>query len=145
MEGQGGQATVEWVALVLVAACALLAVGLGVRGSARGEGLGEEVAARVVCGARTVAEGGGRCRTAPTHRPSLPSIRAAPVPGRAAGVQRLRGVSEVAKRVWVVCLGYKRLRYEREHPRTSGEPMPLDEALQIANDCFNPLSFLGAG
>jgi hypothetical protein len=159
MRREEGQATVEWVALVLLAACVLCGVGLGMRASARGagpggaglggEGLGEAVAARIVCGAR----GGTRCpapRRSPSPRspaPRSPSPRspARSSPLRAEGVQRLRGVAQVAKRVWVVCLGYKRLRYEVEHPRTSGEPMPLDEALGIANDCFNPLGFLGAG
>ena len=92
------------------------------------------------------ARGVGAARTGGGDAPILlPPVRAAPSPLRADGIQRLRGVSQAAKRVWVGVLGYKRLRYEREHPRTSGEPMPLDEALQIANDCFNPLSFLGAG
>jgi hypothetical protein len=155
MRGEQGQATVEWVGLVLLAACALVAAGLGLREAAGGEGLGREVAARIVCGARTVsaegASGGARCLAARARRasprrgawPRAPA--AAPLPPRADGVQRLRGVSGVAKRVWVVCLGYNRLRYERDHPRTSGEPMPLDEALQIANECFNPLGFLGVG
>jgi hypothetical protein len=144
MQGERGQATVEWVALVLVAACLLVAVGLGVRGSARGDGLGEQVAARIVCGARTVSGEGARCPAARARRAS-PRRGASPLPRRADGLQRLRGVSGVAKRVWVVCLGYTRLRYERDHPRTSREPMPLDEALRIANDCFNPLGFLGVG
>jgi hypothetical protein len=143
MQGERGQATVEWVALVLVAACLLVAVGLGVRGSARGDGLGEQVAARIVCGARTVSGEGAQCAGARRASPRAPA--AAPLPRRTDGVQRLRGVSGVAKRVWVVCLGYTRLRYERDHPRTSREPMPLDEALRIANDCFNPLGFLGVG
>jgi hypothetical protein len=154
MPGERGQATVEWVGLVLVAACLLVGFGLGVRGSARGqglrgEGLGEDVAARILCGARTAsgegAGGGARCPRARARGGSPPPAAAPPLTRRADGFQRLRGVSQVAKRVWVVCLGYKRLRYERDHPRTSGEPMPLDEALGIANDCFNPLGFLGVG
>jgi len=43
-----------------------------------------------------------------------------------------------------MCLGYERWRYELEHPRTPRERMPFNEALRIADDCFNPLGFLGA-
>lgn len=64
-------------------------------------------------------------------------------PARAAAAFRtLRGVTDVAKKVWIVCLGYRRYRYEVEHPRAPTEAMPLEEALDIANECFNPLGFL---
>jgi hypothetical protein len=48
----------------------------------------------------------------------------------------------VARRVWIVCLGYRRHRYELEHPLAPTESMPLDDALDIANECMNPLAFL---
>jgi hypothetical protein len=50
--------------------------------------------------------------------------------------------SALARRAWLVCLGYRRFRYELEHPRAPTEPMPLDEALDIANGCLNPFGFL---
>ncbi len=41
-----------------------------------------------------------------------------------------------------MCLGYRRYVYERENPRAPNEPMPLDELLELADSCFNPLGFL---
>jgi hypothetical protein len=66
------------------------------------------------------------------------------VAGASAGAapQALRRVGNVARRVWIVCLGYRRYRYEREHPRAPGEAMPLEEALDLANTWPNPLGFL---
>ena len=60
--GQRGQATVEWIALVLVAALAFGALLGGVRGAAREDtGLGEAVAERISCAARDLcASGAGR-------------------------------------------------------------------------------------
>jgi hypothetical protein len=148
MRGERGQATVEWVALVLVVSLVLVAAGLGVRGSARGAALGGALSERIVCGARSVGGSASRCasRARTSARRSASSASAAPPLARTADAfQRLRGFSQVAKRVWVVCLGYKRWRYELEHPRTLRDPMPVDEALRIANACFNPLDFLGAG
>jgi hypothetical protein len=48
----------------------------------------------------------------------------------------------LARRAWIVCLGYRRFRYELEHPRLPSEAMPLAEALDIANGCLNPYAFL---
>ena len=59
--------------------------------------------------------------------------------------RRLRGVAEVGKRLWILCLGYRRYVYERDHPRAPTEAMPLDAALEIADTCFNPLGFLEDG
>jgi hypothetical protein len=54
----------------------------------------------------------------------------------------LRGAESVAKRAWLLCLGYRRYRYDLQQPRSPAEAMPLGEALDIANECFNPLGFL---
>jgi hypothetical protein len=59
--------------------------------------------------------------------------------------RRLRGVGALARRIWIVCLGYRRFSYELDHPRAPSEPMPLDEALDIANACLNPAAFLEGG
>jgi hypothetical protein len=79
----------------------------------------------------------------PGARAGNPRASAEVSPARAAGAfQALRGVAYVAKRAWIVCLGYRRYRYEVEHPRLPTETMPTEEALDIANECLNPLGFL---
>jgi hypothetical protein len=138
-----GQATIEWTGLVLLAALVLGALAALVP-RVDGRGLGEAVARAMTCAV------GGNCAARPppdvadslgprpvrSERPALPVDRAA------AAFRALRGAGEVAKKVWIVCLGYRRHRYELERPRAPTEPMPLEEALDIANDCLNPLGFL---
>jgi hypothetical protein len=81
-------------------------------------------------------------RASPGAGVARPPVRA----DRAAAASRaLRGVREVARKVWIVCLGYRRYIYERDHPRLAPEGMPLEEALGIANECLNPLGFLSDG
>jgi hypothetical protein len=88
--------------------------------------------------------------TARSPSPNAPSTRRgarrptpAPVSaGRAAAAFHvLRGVRNVAQKAWIICIGYRRFVYERSHPRLPTEAMPLDEALDIANECLNPLGF----
>ena len=58
-------------------------------------------------------------------------------------LRRLRSVgAKLVKRAWIVCIGYRRFRYELEHPRLPHEAMPLEEAIDIANGCLNPYGFL---
>jgi hypothetical protein len=154
MQREAGQASVEWVGLVLLAALAL--GGLLAFVPSRDDSLGGVVAERIVCAARGAC-GGGKASGAPVARSPAPApppreragtpAPASPPPvsrARAADAfQRLRGVAEIGKRTWIVCLGYKRWRYELEHPRPPQDPLPFKEALRIANSCLNPLSFLG--
>ena len=81
--------------------------------------------------ARPSVRAGGRA-----GRPRDPAARAS------AASEALRGVGKVAKRLWIVCLGYRRYRYELERPRAPSEALPLDEAFDLANRCLNPLEFL---
>jgi hypothetical protein len=145
MLSERGQATVEWTGLVLLVAVALGALAALVP-RVDGRSLGGAVAHAITCSAR------GGCaaeRVAPRRveraeraelRPARPRVSA---PRTTAPVQALRGVREVAKRAWIVCLGYRRFLYERDHPRGPMERMPVDEALDIANDCLNPFGFFG--
>jgi hypothetical protein len=48
----------------------------------------------------------------------------------------------VAQRAWIVCLGYRRWRYELAHPRAPTQALPIGDALAIANECLNPYAFL---
>jgi hypothetical protein len=173
--GQRGQATVEWVGLVLGVALVLAAVAAGGRQAITGEsgaGLGEAVAERITCAARDAcgaaladSAGGGALpgrgrrgspgrgspgRSRPGRapggslrgprgvRPSAP--RGAP-PVAAADGLAVRGAAGLAKRAWIVCLGYRRWRYDVEHPLTPRQAVPLRDTVKIVNECVNPWSF----
>jgi hypothetical protein len=80
-----------------------------------------------------------RAAEPPASAPQAP----APHPPRAVDAfRRLRGVAEVAKHAWIVCLGYRRWRYELAHPSAPTEALPVREAFAIANECLNPYSYL---
>jgi hypothetical protein len=152
MRWEGGQATVEWAGLVLLVLLALAALGAlsGLRpgrAPASDRGLGEVVAERFRCAAR------GACGGAPAPRAA--GLRPAPAVsgvGPPAGITRARAIdalrrlrsvgSKLVRRAWIVCIGYRRFRYELEHPLAPNEVMPLDEAIDIANGCLNPYAFL---
>lgn len=167
--GEAGQASVEWLGLVLVAALALgaLSAVAGVRpgrAPASDRGVDELVAERLACAARGSCVAGARrsgalagtrvaaSRTLPAgarpHRSrALPAaLRVARGSSRARAIdalRRLRAVgSKLVKRAWIVCIGYRRFRYEMEHPRAPNEAMPVEEAIDIANGCLNPYAFL---
>jgi hypothetical protein len=147
MRGEGGQATVEWAGLVLLVVLVLAALGaVSGRAPASDRGLARVVAERFTCAAR------GACGGAPGARPvaAPPSATAPAVAARGitraravAALRRLRSVgAKLVRRAWIVCIGYRRFRYELEHPRAPNEVMPLDEAIDIANGCLNPYAFL---
>jgi hypothetical protein len=148
VRGEGGQATVEWVALVLLAALLLGGLAAARNGLAGDAGLGEAVAQRITCAAGDLCgrAGAGGPSAGPPIAP--PRLRRSPGAGalqvreaRAADARRLRGVTAIAEHAWIVCLAYRRWRAEMEHPRAPTEALPLDEALGIANECLNPLEF----
>jgi hypothetical protein len=156
--GEAGQATVEWLALVLLVALAVAGLA-AFRPAAADRGLGEALANRMSSAAGgpaspAIARAGG-----PTSHPIARAASAAPpVPSgqarRAARIRRaqavnafrrLRGAGALAKRLWIVCLGWRRFSYEREHPLAPMEALPLEGALDIANTCLNPVSFMADG
>ena len=178
MHGEGGQATVEWVALVLAAAL-VLGAAAAFAGSETDRGLGEAVAERITsaadaagapaaaaaapaAAAPTSSESGrppaaapgqpvrkrpisGRFRTGWSE--AAPPVRAAPsapasAPRAVDAFRSVRGVADVAKHAWIVCLGYERWRHELEHPAAPTEALPVDVALSIVNTCFNPHDYL---
>ena len=158
MLSERGQATLDWTGLTLVVALLLGAL-TTLAPLADERGLGATVAHAITCAARggcageaaqgpaTIGMGPARsgdgaaaeARPAPSARPPLSADRAA------AAFQALRGVREVARKVWIVCMGYRRYLYERAHPSIGPEAMPLAEALSIANECLNPLWFFSDG
>jgi hypothetical protein len=136
-----GQATVEWIGLVLGVALLLGAVAAGGREAAKGEsavGLGDAVAERIVCAAKGACRAGGRGERLGVHGGGASPRLSPSAPARSdAGIP-----SEVLKRTWFLCLGYRRWQYDREHPRSPLEGVPLRETVKTVNDCVNPLSFL---
>ena len=131
--------------LVLLALAALGAVsGLRPgRAPASDRGLGELVAERLTCTARGGCGGapGARAWAAP---PGAGVVARGVTRARAVdALRRLRSVGvKLVRRAWIVCVGYRRFRYELEHPRAPNEVMPLEEAIDIANGCLNPYAFL---
>jgi hypothetical protein len=151
-----GQATVEWTGILLVLGIAL-AVLAASASRVDGRALGRLVADRIACTARGgcgreqpdgTATGPIGTRRFTAARPVGPRapLPGGPSPARAAAAFRsLRGVRAVARRVWIACLGYERWRFEYEHPRAPTEPLPVGDALRIANACLNPVGFLAGG
>ena len=152
MASERGQASVEWTGLLLFVALGLAAL-TALAPRVEGRDLGAAVAARISCAAR------GKCASedprapgaaAPATGVAAPGASAAPpLPRRGwqAGralplLQRVAGA--VARRAWIACLGYRRYRYEREHPRRLSpfESMPPGEGLEIVNACLNPAAFV---
>jgi hypothetical protein len=151
MSRERGQASVEWTGLVLLVALVLAALGtvsglLPGRAPASDGGIGKAVAERLTCAARGACGGapGPRASTAPPVSPAAGAVGRGVTRARAVdALRRLRSVgAKLARRAWIVCLGYRRFRYELEHPRAPNEVMPLDEAIDIANGCLNPYAFL---
>lgn len=166
MRGESGQASVEWIGLVLLVAVALAAV---VRFAPRADAdaLGPGLLHAIGCAAR------GGCETVPGRAPprsmvSVPPLvpiapRGRPAPaarGRALG-ERLfrgrallrgralirqagRGAGVLYRRSWIFCLGYERARYGLLHPevRFPHMPIPYSEDLRMANDCISPVDLV---
>jgi hypothetical protein len=171
MGGERGQATVEWVGILLLVALALAALGHFAT-KADGRSLGREVAHSVT---RPLVRAAGGA-TAPAHRPgrpafpipSEPAVRspsepAFPIPPlipragesvadlrirlpRARTVmRRARGGAGLAwRRAWIACLVYERFRYALLHPesRFPGHTIPPSEVLRMVNDCISPLDLV---
>lgn len=152
MACERGQATVEWVGLLLLVALVLGAL-LTLAPRVEGRTLGAQLLHRIACTARGSCSAGDQAQPSPGGfaqgigqtrvravgaRPPVPRDRAV------TAFRVLRGVKKVAYRAWVLCLGWKRYQYELDHPEAiiPGRPMPVREALRIANACLNPLLFL---
>jgi hypothetical protein len=149
---EDGQATVEWVALVLLAALVLTAAA-ALASPSKDPELGHLIAKRIArpaaipaaAAGRRLAEPRSRAASGPLPAAGAPAHGPAPPPSAPRAVdalRRLRGVGQVARHAWVVCLGYRRWRYELEHPSAPTESLPVDEALDIVNDCLNPHDYL---
>jgi len=163
MGEERGQATVEWVGIVLLVALALAALGHFAT-KADGRSLGREVAHSVT---RPLVRPADR-PTAPARLPDRPAFRipgepAFPIPpliprwGESAAdlrirlprartvMRRVRGRAGLAwRRAWIACLVYERFRYALLHPesRFPGHTIPPSEVLRMVNDCISPLDLV---
>ena len=157
MRSERGQASVEWVVLVLLLALALAALARLAPRADAGD-LGAGLVSTVTC-----AAGGGcdprsratpapsRLVTAPPLLPLAPRARrntrprlrpprfAVPILRRAG-----RGAGVLWRRSWVICLGYERARYSVLHPeiRFPNAAIPVSEGVRIANDCLSPVDLI---
>jgi len=154
--GERGQATVEWVGLLLGVALAFGALVGGVRGAAKEEsatGLGEALAQRITCAARDgcAAGGGERAvgggvrggRRSGVRREGHGERHAgrSPRSSRAAAAPTMARGADAAQHAWIVCFAYRRWRYDVEGRRTPYQAVPVRETVRIVNDCLNPWSF----
>jgi hypothetical protein len=166
MRSEGGQASVEWIGLVLLVALALAAL---VRFAPRAdaEALAPELLHAIGCAARGGCEapaGDGaphRMVSAPPLVPIAPRERRPPrsrwralpdgllsarplVRGRSLVRRVGRGAGLLWRRSWILCLGYERARYGFLHPeiRFPHVPIPLSEDLRMANDCLSPVDLV---
>lgn len=166
MRSERGQATVEWVGIVLLVALALAALS-HFAPRANGKGVGRAVLHSVATPARQ------RDLTPPTAsndrgfpipplipRPGASNPRVG-VPIRRASelsaAVRIRlprartllrtaraGAGQAWRRAWIACLVYERFRYALLHPesRFPGHTIPPSEVLRMVNDCISPLDLV---
>jgi hypothetical protein len=142
--GESGQATVEWVGLLLGVALMFGALVAGGREAAKGESaheLGDALAERITCAARDACGAAHARPSPPAVRPSTPREERRQERAGSDSVP-LRGVKGFAKRTWLLCLGYRRWQYERRHPLGPRQAVPGRETVKMVNECVNPLSFL---
>ena len=159
--GERGQATVEWIGILLLVALALAALArLAPR--ADDHALAATLAHSIIgpAGRRTAPEPSGTTpgRTsfiAPplvpvprptTHRPArIPRTLRTRLPASPALLRRARRATGSAwRRAWYACLVYERFRWAFLHPesRFPGYTMPPEEVLRIANDCISPVDLV---
>lgn len=159
MHSERGQASVEWVGLVLLLALGLVAL---VRFAPRADAgdLGPELIHAIGCATRGGCDAraggptalGGRARklvTAPPLVPTAPREGRAPLPrsdlpGRDLARRTWGSAGRLYRRSWMLCLGYERVRYDVLHPETGAphQEIPLSESLRMANDCVSPVDFV---
>jgi hypothetical protein len=168
MRSERGQATVEWIGIVLLVALALAALS---RFAPRAEG--RSLAATVLGSVTHPARAADPARLArpagPVGRPPRPA--SPPIPRRESFVvpplvprpgqspprlrirlpeapalleRARRGGGTAWRRAWIACLVYERFRYAfmRPESRFPGHVIPLAEVVRMANDCISPLDLV---
>ena len=157
-----GQATAEWVGLVL----ALTVAFTGLLGAARGADFGRpahELGEALVGRLAHPLDGRAPTSRAPAAHPPTshppgggsaalrpPSLRylargVRPVSGPslpARARRALRSLARAGRHAWFLCVGYRGLRNDAQHPRSPREFISPHAALDVVNECLNPLEFL---
>jgi len=143
MRGERGQASVEWIGLLLLVALALTAL---TRFAPHADG--PSMASAVLEPVTT--------RSKPANVPFLPPgpRTAAPRPARRPPrlprvprelpVRVRRAAVRAWQRAWLACLVYERVRYDLLHPesRIPGHRIPSGEVLRMLNDCMSPVDLV---
>jgi hypothetical protein len=106
----------------------------GGRGGESGRGGGGRLARGVALGAPLGNPPDGRLSSLLRSPGEHSSLRRA--------VRVLGGAKRFLKRTWFPCLGFRSWQNDRENPRLLGEGLPVDETVDMLNECVNPLSFL---
>jgi hypothetical protein len=156
MSGERGQATFEWIALLLLVALGLAAL-TRLASSADGRPLATSLVRSITAGARNV-NGPHRSRPAPPRSRMAAALamprsrsrparlkRAAALPELPASIRRAgRGAGALWRRAWFACLVYERVRYAIAHPesRLPGYTIPTRVAVRMANNCVSPVDLL---
>jgi hypothetical protein len=164
--GECGQATVEWIGILLLVALALAALArLAPR--ADGHALATTLAHSITAPKSQVVgiRGGKRTEYPPPEAEAFTAPPLVPVPPRvtprpAARIPRIlhpqlpaspallrrarRATGSAWRRAWYACLVYERFRWAFLHPesRFPGYTMPPEEVLRIANDCISPVDLV---
>lgn len=163
MRSERGQASVEWIVLVLLLALVLTALARFAPHADAGD-LGAGLVSTMTCAvrggcqAKHGAKHGTRRpgsaprglviapplvpvapRTRVVTRPRLRPPRLGPLVRRAG-----RGTGVLWRRSWMLCLGYERLRYSVLHPesRFPNRTIPVSEDIRIVNDCLSPVDVI---
>ena len=162
MCSERGQASVEWIGLVLLLALALTALAR-VAPLADADGLGAELLHAVTCAARGGCSGEDRPRAPGDARALVtvpPLVPVAPRGSRPGGTRpwlrfRVPRLAPLARRTghragvlwrrsWMFCLGYERVRYGVLNPeiRFPRQTIPVSEGVRMANDCLSPVDLV---
>jgi hypothetical protein len=154
MRGEDGQASVEWIGLVLLVGLALAALtrlAPDAEGRSLASTLLHAVAPPQVAGIRSEKRHdspppGREAFTAPPPVPPPSELRLRArrrVPRELARGWR-RGAALAWRRAWLGCLAYERARYAYLHPesRFPGHTIRRSEVVRIANDCLSPVDLV---
>jgi hypothetical protein len=144
MRSEQGQASVEWTALLLLAAL-LLAALTHLAPKADGQELGPTLAHSVMGVEHRSA---ARRQISSTHLAptALEAAVRSSLPRLPTSVGRIgRGAGAVWRKAWFGCLVYARTRYALRHPesRIPGYTLPYGTALRMVTDCLSPVDLLG--
>jgi hypothetical protein len=170
MGSERGQASVEWVGIVVLVALALAGL-TRLAPNADGRSLASTLLHTVAKPQVAEIRSGKRndslppatesftapspLPVAPTRgaagkvrRPSLPALlgrlRSSAERLRSSAGRLRSGAGVAWRRAWMACLAYERVRYDLLHPesRFPGHTIPSPELLRIANDCLSPVDLV---